>query len=162
MSFEALPGERLADRAGAMMAIVLAHRRSGAPTLLAFAPAGAGRIAAERSVVRQAGDDAWIGSLDALARWWRVRDALAVDVRPGQDGAGWVIRVTAPPGVAHAQTLVAPFDVASAATGDGRALPLYGHRRIALPDFSGTLVVQIARRPDEQTGSGLAYEHMFA
>ncbi|MEO9175980.1 MAG: hypothetical protein ABI317_10755, partial [Gaiellales bacterium] len=145
VSFEALPGERLDQRVGAMMAIVLAHRRSGAPTLLAFEPAGAGRIAAERSVVRQLGGDAWIGSLETLASWWRVRDAMAVDVRPGPDGSGWVIRVTAPPGIAHAQTLVAPFDVASAATGDGRALPLYGSRRIALPDFSGTLEVQVAR-----------------
>ena len=46
-----------------MLAIVLAHRRSGAPTLLAFAPDGAERIAAERAVVRQLGDDAWVGSL---------------------------------------------------------------------------------------------------
>jgi hypothetical protein len=85
------------------------------------------------------------GVLRALASWWRVRDAMAVDVRPGPEGSGWVIRVTAPPGIAHAQTLVAPFDVASAATGDGRALPLYGSRRIALPDFSGTLEIQVAR-----------------
>jgi hypothetical protein len=145
VSFEALPTERLSTRVGAMMAIALAHRRSGAPTLLAFAPDGTGRIAAERSVVRQLGGDAWIGSLATLASWWRVRDAMAVDVRPGPEGSGWVIRLTAPPGVAHAQTLVAPFDVASAATGDGRALPLYGSRRIALPDFSGTLEVQVAR-----------------
>jgi hypothetical protein len=145
VSFEALPTERLDQRVGAMMAIVLAHRRSGAPTLLAFAPSGAGRIAAERSVVRQLGGDAWIGPLGTLASWWRVRDAMAVDVRPGPEGSGWVIRVTAPPGIAHAQTLVAPFDVASAATGDGRALPLYGSRRIALPDFSGTLEIQVAR-----------------
>jgi hypothetical protein len=145
VSFEALPAERLTTRVGAMMAITLAHRRSGAPTLLAFAPDGTDRIDAERSVVRQLGDDAWIGSLATLASWWRVRDAMAVDVRPGPEGSGWVIRLTAPPGVAHAQTLIAPFDVASAATGDGRALPLYGSRRIALPDFSGTLEVQVAR-----------------
>jgi hypothetical protein len=144
VSFEALPGERLDQRVGAMEAILLAHRRSGAPTLLAFAPAGPGRIAAERSVVRQLGPDAWVGTLKDLASWWRVRDALTVDVRPGPENSGWVIKVTAPPGIAHAQTLVAPFDVASAATGDGRALPLFGKRRIALPDFSGTLTIQVA------------------
>jgi hypothetical protein len=96
-------------------------------------------------VLRGLGDQAWVGSLAALAAWWRVRDALSVDVRPGAQSSGWVIRITAPPGIAHAQTLVAPFDVASAATGDGRALPLYGKRRIALPDFSGTLEIQVAR-----------------
>ena len=76
-----------------------------------------------------------------------MRDALRVDVRPGAESSGWVIRITAPPGVAHAQTLVAPFEIASAATGDGRALPLYGGRRIALPDFSGTLTMQVAEQP---------------
>jgi hypothetical protein len=148
VSFEALPSERLESSVGAMMAIVLAHRRSGAPTLLAFAPAGADRVAAERRVVHQLGDDAWIGSLGSLATWWRVRDALAVDVRPGPEGSGWVIRITAPPGIARAQTLVAPFDIASAATGSGRPLALYGRRRIALPDFSGTLEIQVARTQD--------------
>ncbi len=131
-----------------MIAIVLAHRRSGAPTLLAFAPGGADRIAAERAVVHQLGDDAWVGSLGSLATWWRVRDALAVDVRPGPEGSGWVIRITAPPGIARAQTLVAPFDIASAATGSGLPLALYGGRRIALPDFSGTLEIQVARTQD--------------
>ncbi len=147
VSFEALPGERVGTRAGAMLAIALAHHRSGAPTLLAFAPDGAGAIAAERSVLRGLGHDAWIGSLSALGAWWRVRDALTVDVRPGAGSSGWVIRITAPPGVARAQTLVAPFAIASAATGDGRALPIYGHHRIALPDFSGTLVLQVAEQP---------------
>jgi hypothetical protein len=145
VSFESLPGERLGTRAGAMLTIALAHRRSGAPTLLAFAPDAVGGIGAERAVLRGLGDQAWVGSLAALAAWWRVRDALSVDVRPGAQSSGWVIRITAPPGIAHAQTLVAPFDVASAATGDGRALPLYGKRRIALPDFSGTLEIQVAR-----------------
>ena len=145
VSFEALPSERLESSVGAMMAIVLAHRRSGAPTLLAFAPGGADRIAAERAVVHQLGADTWVGSLGSLATWWRVRDALAVDVRPGPEGSGWVIRITAPPGIARAQTLVAPFDIASAATGSGRPLALYGGRRIALPDFSGTLEIQVAR-----------------
>jgi hypothetical protein len=42
---------------------------------------------------------------------------------------------------------VAPFAIASAATGDGRALPIYGHHRIALPDFSGTLMLQVAEQP---------------
>jgi hypothetical protein len=147
VSFEALPGERLGTRAGAMLGIALAHRRSGAPTLLAFAPDTRGGIAAERSVVRQLGDEAWIGSLAELATWWRVRDALTIDVRPGAQSSGWVIRITAPPGIARAQTLVAPFDVASAATGAGRALPLFGTRRIALPDFSGTLEIQVAALP---------------
>jgi hypothetical protein len=150
VSFEALPSERLDTRVGAMMAIVLAHRRSGAPTLLAFAPDGGGRIAAERSVVRQLGKNAWIGSLESLAAWWRVRDALAVDVRPGPEGSGWVIRITAPPGIARAQTLVAPFDIASAATGSGRPLAIYGGRRIALPDFSGTLEIQVAQTESSQ------------
>ena len=145
VSFEALPGERVGTRAGAMLAIALAHRRSGAPTLLAFAPDAVGGIGAERAVLRGLGDEAWVGSLAALAAWWHVRDALTVDVRPGAQSSGWVIRITAPPGIAHAQTLVAPFDVASAATGDGRALPLYGKRRIALPDFSGTLEIQVAQ-----------------
>ena len=146
VSFEALPGERLSTRAGAMLAIALAHRRSGAPTLLAFAPDEDGAIDAERSVLHGLGSDAWVGSLATLGAWWRVRNALTVDIRPGAESSGWVIKITAPPGIAHAQTLVAPFDVASAATGDGRALPLYGGRRIALPDFSGTLTVQVARR----------------
>lgn len=146
VSFQALPGERLAARSGAMIAIALEHRRSGAPTLLAFAPDAKGGIAAERNVLHALGDQAWVGSLEALARWWHVRDALAVDVRPGAQSSGWVIRITAPPGIARAQTLVAPFDVASAATGEGRALPLFGSRRIALPDFSGTLVIQVAAR----------------
>jgi hypothetical protein len=144
VSFEALPGERLGERSGAMLAIALAHRRSGAPTLLAFAPDAADGIAAERSVVQGLGDEAWVGSLGALATWWHVRDALRVDIRPGAQSSGWLISITAPPGVAHAQTLVAPFDVASAATGAGRALPLFGKRRIALPDFSGTLTIQVA------------------
>jgi hypothetical protein len=147
VSFEALPGERVGTRAGAMLAIALAHRRSGAPTLLAFAPDGEGAIAAERSVLRGLGHDAWIGSLATLGAWWRVRAALTVDVRPGAASSGWVITVTAPPGVARSQTLVAPFRIASAATGAGRALPIYGHRRIALPDFSGTLVIQVAEQP---------------
>jgi hypothetical protein len=146
VSFQALPAERSDASADAMMAIVLAHRRSGAPTLLELAPSDAKRIAAERSVLRQIAATMWVGPLDALASWWRVRDALAVDVRPGPQSSGWVIRITAPPGIARAQTLVAPFDIASAATGDGRALPLYGSRRIALPDFSGTLEIQVARR----------------
>jgi hypothetical protein len=38
--------------------------------------------------------------------------------------------------------------VASAATGSGRALPLFGTRRIALPDFSGTLEIQVAALSD--------------
>jgi hypothetical protein len=147
VSFEALPGERVGTRAGAMLAIALAHHRSGAPTLLAFAPDGAGAIAAERSVLRGLGHDAWIGTLSALGAWWRVRAALTVDVRPGAGSSGWVIRITAPSGVARAQTLVAPFAIASAATGDGRALPIYGHHRIALPDFSGTLMLQVAEQP---------------
>ena len=149
VSFEALPGERVGTRAGAMLAIALAHRRSGAPTLLAFAPDGRGAIAAERSVLRGLAKDVWIGSLATLGAWWRVRDALSVDVRPGAGSSGWVVRVTAPAGVARAQTLVAPFALASAATGDGRALPIYAHRRIALPDFSGTLVLQVAEQPHD-------------
>ena len=44
VSFAALPGEHLDARAGAMLAITLAHRRSGAPTLLAFAPDANGGI----------------------------------------------------------------------------------------------------------------------
>jgi hypothetical protein len=147
VSFMALPGERMGTRAGAMLAIALAHRRSGAPTLLAFAPDADGGIVAERSVLRGLGNDAWVGSLATLGAWWRVRDALSVDVRPGAESSGWVIRITAPPGIARAQTLVAPFRIVSAATGDGRALPLYGGRRIALPDFSGTLTIQVAQQP---------------
>jgi hypothetical protein len=150
VSFEALPGERVSTRAGAMLAIVLAHRRSGAPTLLAFAPDGTGAIAAERRVLRGLGHDVWIGSLATLAAWWRTRDALTVDVRPGAGSSGWVITITAPSGVARSQTLVAPFAIASAATGDGRALPIYGHQRIALPDFSGTLMIQVAQQPKGQ------------
>jgi hypothetical protein len=147
VSFEGLPAEQLVTRAGAMLAIAHAHRRSGAPTLIAFAPDADGGFAAERRVLRELGDAAWVGSLSALAAWWHVRDALTVDVRPGAQSSGWLIRLTAPPGIAHAQTLVAPFDVASAATADGRSLALYGKRRIALPDFSGTLEIQVAELP---------------
>jgi hypothetical protein len=110
------------------------------------------RLRAADALLGRASADAWLGTLGAYGEFWRDRRSLAVDVRQaqaGEPGSGWFVRLAAPRTVTD-QALVAPFDVAFAATGTGRALQVAADRRtIVLPAFR-TLLVQVA----EQGGGG--------
>jgi hypothetical protein len=110
------------------------------------------RLQAADALLERAGPDAWLGTLGVYGQFWRDRLSLAVDVRQaqaGEPGSGWFVRLAASQTVT-AQALVAPFDVAFAATGSGRALHVGADRRtIVLPAFR-TLLVQVA----EQGGGG--------
>jgi hypothetical protein len=110
------------------------------------------RLRAQDDLLGRAGQDAWLGSLGAYGQFWRDRLSLSVDVRAAQadePGSGWFVRLTAPRTVTD-QALVAPFDVAFAASGTGRALHVAADRRtIVLPAFRAILV-QVA----EQGGGG--------
>jgi hypothetical protein len=117
------------------------------PTVVAL-PVVPLRVAlrAQDALLGRAGADTWTGSLQAFARFWQDRLLVSADVRAARAGgriAGWFVRLSAPRTVTQ-QALVAPFPVAYAATGTGRALPVRSDgQTIVLPAFR-TLVVQVA------------------
>jgi hypothetical protein len=108
----------------------------------------AGRLRAEDALLGTFGQAGWVGGLGAYARFWEDRSSLAVDIQPARSGGatvGWFVRLAAPRATSD-QALVAPFPVAFAATGSGRALHVAADgRTIPLPAFR-TLLVQVAAR----------------
>jgi hypothetical protein len=151
VAFQSRAGVSLASRASGLLEIVARQASTGAPTLLELAPdPGPSTWRAEQTLLDGLSPGLWVGSLGRFAPFWQQRSAIALDPEPVGDRAadGWLVRLHSP-GRAHAQSLVAPFAVASAAGPDGRPLRVVAGRRVLLPDFSGSYGVQVFPRPSK-------------
>ena len=148
VSFQDLPRERLDQRVGALSATLAGHQASDAPTAVDITPDVTWtKLYAEQALLASAGPDVWVGSLDALAAFWRGRVSLGLDARPASGrgfASAWFVRLTAPPGqTVSGQTLVAPFHVREATGPDGRPLTVRGGNRIVLPPMRGSFALQV-------------------